>query len=56
MLNDTIIVYITPDDNYEPYTADDFETWDEGRYIEPEDPWDLEVGFDPYGGCYGWDC
>ena len=32
-------------------TADDPEDWEE----EPEFP-DDEMGFDPYEGCYTWDC
>lgn len=31
-------------------TADDPEDWDES------DSWDDETGFDPYEGCYTWDC
>jgi hypothetical protein len=31
-------------------TADDPEDWEE------PDSWDDETGFDPYEGCYTWDC
>ena len=31
-------------------TADDPEDWEES------DNWDDETGFDPYEGCYTWDC
>jgi hypothetical protein len=31
-------------------TADDPEDWEE------PDTWDDETGFDPYEGCYTWDC
>ena len=31
-------------------TADDPEDWEES------DSWDDETGFDPYAGCYTWDC
>lgn len=31
-------------------TADDPEDWDEPDYA------DDEMGFDPYEGCYTWDC
>lgn len=31
-------------------TADDPEDWEEPDYV------DDEMGFDPYEGCYTWDC
>jgi hypothetical protein len=38
-------------------TADDPEDWFED--IGAEEEWggpDMETGFDPYEGCYTWDC
>lgn len=39
-----------------PY--DDMAIVDEDEDLEEdfEEPWDLEVGFDPYAGCYTYDC
>ena len=35
----------------------EWENWDENDYWEPEpDDGDLEMGFDPYAGCYSYDC
>lgn len=40
------------------------EEWDRLEALDPEDEepywdepsWDLDEGFDPYEGCYTWDC
>ena len=35
----------------EEYYEDGFEDWHDDC-----DSWESEVGFDPYMGCYSWDC
>ena len=39
------------EDQFLAELEEDLEDWDD----EPSD-WDLEIGFDPYIGCYSWDC
>lgn len=59
-------VYHTTCDWYcsEEEPEEDYEEWDEDnsdleRYEYEEDydePWDIECGFNPYMGCYDFDC
>lgn len=41
----------------EEYRVEDFEGWDTGKWLEPEEPDYMydEVGYNPYLGCYDWD-
>jgi len=59
--NDYDLVYLSHDNGYTfgGLTEDDFQEWydedhDDRADIEIEP--DLEVGFDPYMGCYSYDC
>lgn len=40
------------------FVSDDPNPWGEGEDLEDDEVWedDLEMGFDPYMGCYSWDC
>lgn len=42
-------IYDNEEDFGEPIDLDDFDPYD-------EEPYDLEMGFDPYEGDYTWDC
>lgn len=46
--------------DFDDYFSDAEDTFDEEEYVDDmdfdDDGWDLEVGFDPYMGCYSDDC
>ena len=45
------------DDYFEDWEEDDsFEDWEESDDLSDWEDTDLELGFDPYMGCYSWDC
>lgn len=41
---------------WEECWADEESDEDFGDYPGDCDDWDIEMGFDPYEGCYTWDC